>query len=467
MPRRVRVAGTEVSPPSARRDGGPEGPEVIVMSEPVRFRACLAVALAVLGAAPAARALDLETALRDVLAANPMLGARTAMTEAAHARIAPSGAWNPPMLEAGVQNVPAGGNLYQDEMTMRMVGLSQRVPIFGANGLARRAATEDWQAERWAEQGDRLEMLAMTWERYADAYWAGELARLGADHRAVMDRMVEAAEARYRAGRGRLDDVLRAQADRARMLADLQAFGAEARGARARLDALRGRDPGADADADALAAPPDALAPEGSPAWAAALDGSQPRLAALERRAAGRRASAQAMRRMSWPDLELRGSWAKRGPMADGMELDDMWSASVGVMLPVFAGSRERSQAAEMDAMARAADGERRAAALDLAADLAEARARAVAAQRTAALLADTVVTAQQRALDASWIGYEAGTTDLARVLESAHALYGEHVALVRARQEFARACARVLAITGKGELVGVNLPALEEGSAK
>jgi outer membrane protein, heavy metal efflux system len=170
---------------------------------------------------------------------------------------------------------------------------------------------------------------------------------------------------------------------------------------------------------------------------------------------------------MSWPDLDLRASWAKRGPMPDGMELDDMWSASVGLMLPVFSGSRERSQAAEMDAMAVAADGERRAAALDLAAELAEARARAAAARRAATLLADTVVVAQQRALDSAWIGYEAGTVDLSRVLESAHALYGEHVALLRARQEFSRACARVLAITGKGELVGVNLPALEEGEAR
>jgi outer membrane protein TolC len=144
-----------------------------------------------------------------------------------------------------------------------------------------------------------------------------------------------------------------------------------------------------------------------------------------------------------------------------------MWSASVGVMLPVFARSRERAQAAEMEAMARAADGERRAAALDLAARLAAARARAESARRTAVLLADTVVTAQRRALDAAWTGYEAGTTDLARVLASAHALYGEHVALVRARQAFAHACAEVLAITGRGGLVGVSLPASGEGGER
>lgn len=431
----------------------------------VRFGAPLAVAVAMLCAADPARALDLETALREVLAANPMLGARAEMAGAARERIAPAGAWNAPMLEVGLQNVPSNGRLDMDPMTMRMLGIAQRVPLSGANGLAREAAREAWRAEDLGTRAAALEMLAMAWERYADAYFAGELVAIAAEHRGVMDRMVAAADARYRAGRGRLDEVLRADADRARLFADLAAFRAEARGAHARLDALRGRAIGA--AAESLAAPPDALQPEGSPAWDEALDGTQPQLAALERQAASRRASARAMRRMTWPDLDLRASWAKRGPMADGMALDDMWSASVGVMLPVFSGSRERAQAREMDAMARAAESERQAATLDLAAGLAAARARAAAARRTAVLLSDTVVVAQQRALDATWIGYEAGTVDLSRVLESAHALYGEHVALVRARQEFSRACAQVLAITGKGELVGVRLPAFGEGDAR
>lgn len=433
-----------------------------------RARACAALALC-FAIAPPATALDMETALKEVLSANPMLIARAAMTDATRQRIGPAGAWTQPMLELGLENVPQGGWLYEDEMTMRMIALEQRVPLSGANGLAREAAREAWQADLHAGRAQALDMLGMAWERYADAYYAEQLVRLGLEHRSVMDRMVAAADTRYRSGRGRLDEVLRAQADRARLAADVAAFQSEGRGARARLAALRGREAGA--AGDSLLPPPEALQPEGSPAWTSALDGTQPKLVSLEREAAGRRAAARSMRRMTWPDLQLRGAWQKRGPISHSPthseDLTDMWSASVGLMLPVFSGSRERAQAAEMDAMAEAADGEHRAAALDLAADLDEARARAESARRTAALLADTVLVAQQRSLDAAWIGYEAGTVDLARVLESAHALYGENVALLRARQEFSRACARVLAITGKGELVGVNLPAFEQGDAR
>jgi outer membrane protein TolC len=169
---------------------------------------------------------------------------------------------------------------------------------------------------------------------------------------------------------------------------------------------------------------------------------------------------------MTWPDLELRGSYGWRQTLAGSahggpLEQDNMFSATVGFMLPIFAGSRERSEAAGMDAMARASEAERVAAELDLRAQVAAIHATAAAARRTVGLLADTVVTTQRRASDASWVSYRAGTTDLWRVFESTHTLYSEEIALVRARQELARAEAQMLSLTGRGDLLGVVLPTL------
>jgi outer membrane protein TolC len=62
--------------------------------------------------------------------------------------------------------------------------------------------------------------------------------------------------------------------------------------------------------------------------------------------------------------------------------------------------------------------------------------------------------------VDASWAAYGAGTTDLWRVLEATHALYGEEIALTRARQDLARAAAAMLSLTGRGDLLGVAVPA-------
>ena len=115
-----------------------------------------------------------------------------------------------------------------------------------------------------------------------------------------------------------------------------------------------------------------------------------------------------------------------------------------------------------MDAMARAAENDLRAATLDLDQQARSLHASARADSRTVSLLADTVVVTQRRAVAASLSAYNAGATDLWRVFEATHALYGEEVTLVRARQDLARTEARLLAITARGDLFGLALPEIK-----
>lgn len=420
---------------------------------------CLTASLALWGAG-AASALDLEGVLREVAAANPTLAARRSMVEAASRRVAPAGAWRSPMLELGAVNVPTSGRFDMDPMTMKMIGVSQRVPVFGWNRLSRRSAGEALKAESAAAELAHYEFFALAWQAYADAFYAGELARQADAHTAVMDRLVKSARARYESGNGRLEDALRAEAERARTLADLAAFRAEERSARARLDALRGVPPGV--GGEELSPPPGTSVTWESPAWNEAVGSSHPRLRELEAQVSRYRFAARAARRMALPDLELTASYARRGKLEGGIAQDNMFNATVGLMIPIFASQREFSEGAEMDAMARATEADRRAAELDLLEQLRSGLASAGASQRTVGLLADTVVVTQQRAVEASWSAYSAGTTDLWRVFEATHTLYSEQIALTRARQGLAGAEARLLSITTRGDLLGVHLPEIK-----
>ncbi len=419
----------------------------------------LAVALAALaGSAPAARALTLADVLREVDGANPMLTARRGMAAAAHQRVAPAGAWDDPMLEVGVLNLPSSGRFDMDPMTMRMIGVQQRVPVAGANALRRRSASAAAVAEDAVRDAARWETLALAWETYADAYYAGERAEGAAAHAGEMDQLVAAARARYTAGGGRLDEVLRVEAEHARTHAELAGFEAEATDARARLAALMGREPFA-AATDTLAPPPFAALPADPAAWLAAIVADHPRLRELRAQADRYRFAASAARRMSWPDLQLSASYGLRGSVM-GVAQDNMWSGTIGVMLPVFAGQRERAMGAEMDAMALASAAELRAATLELQQRLRSAHASALAGQREVGLLADTVLVVQRRAVEAAWSSYAAGTTDLARVFDVMHQLYSDTITLARARQDLARAEASLLAITANGEPLGLALAA-------
>jgi outer membrane protein TolC len=268
--------------------------------------------------------------------------------------------------------------------------------------------------------------------------------------------MVAAARNRYESGQGRLEDVLRAEAERARTLVDLAALHAEEDGARARLDALRGRSPGEAAD---TLDPPPITGWVDRETWRAAISPDHPRLQEGRARVERYQWAARAMRRSILPDLELKGVFQKREALFGIEPQHDMWSAMVGFAVPIFASANEVEQTSEMKAMANASEADLGATLLDLEAQVTSAYAEAEAARRTAALLADTVLATQSRAVEASWVSYSAGTTDLWRVLEATHAQYSEEVALVRARQDLARATARLVSLTGRGDLVGIALP--------
>jgi len=177
---------------------------------------------------------------------------------------------------------------------------------------------------------------------------------------------------------------------------------------------------------------------------------------------------ARAARRMAWPELTLRAAYGFRVPLAattlhglpvPAPENDDMWSAGVSLELPLGVGSRQGAEASEALAMADAAQAERRAMTLDLESELVALRARAGAARRTVALLTDTVLVAQRRALAAAWSAYEAGANDLAAVFDAAHASYAQELETSRAHQDLAGTLARLLVVTARPELVGVRVP--------
>lgn len=422
-------------------------------------RGALALAALFIVTPRGAKALDLQAALREVATANPTLAGRRAMVEAARRRIAPAGAWQSPMVEIGAINVPTSGRFDMDPMTMKMVGIQQRVPVFGANRLSGRSARAAAEAEGAGLEMANYELFAMAWEAYADAYYAGQLADLSRTHRGEMDRLVRSARSRYDSGRGRLDDVLRAEAEQARTLSDLAGFDAESHGARARLAALMGRE-GATLT-DLLDPPPATSLPAETTSITALLNENHPRLRELRSQMNRYRLAARAARRMVWPDLQVGVSYGMRRPI-DGVAQDNMWTATVGFMLPLFAKQREFSEGAEMDAMARASESELRAATLDLDQQTRGLYASARGDARTVSLLADTVVTTQRRAVEASWSAYDAGATDLWRVFEATHSLYSEEVALTRARQDLTRAQAKLLSVTARGDLFGLTLPDIQ-----
>jgi len=161
---------------------------------------------------------ELDSLVASALVTNPDLAAARSRVTAARARIAPAGSRPDPMLMAGLINVPVNNfSLTDDDMTMKMIGVTQTVPYPGKLRLARRIA--ELEANELAVEIDTVRLSVVRDVKVAYYEIAYIDAALQAAHRidSLSANVVKAAELRYAAGRGAQQDVLRATLDATRL----------------------------------------------------------------------------------------------------------------------------------------------------------------------------------------------------------------------------------------------------------
>jgi outer membrane protein TolC len=115
----------------------------------VAFVYCAALAAQPL--APATADAQLAALLEEAAKNNPDVLAARRELHAARQRVEPAAALDDPMLEAGVLNLPAQSRSFErEDMTMKMIGLTQRLPFPGKRALRQGVAEKEAQA---VEQG--------------------------------------------------------------------------------------------------------------------------------------------------------------------------------------------------------------------------------------------------------------------------------------------------------------------------
>ena len=148
--------------------------------------------------------------LAEALEGNAEIRAARGEREAARQRIAPAGALDDPMLEAGFLNVPTSSwRLNREDMTMKMLGISQRVPAAGKRALRQEVAARDAEAVEQAFQETVNRVARDVRVAYYDLGLAGEAAGLVRENRQVLGQFLRIAESRYAAGQGTQADALK------------------------------------------------------------------------------------------------------------------------------------------------------------------------------------------------------------------------------------------------------------------
>ncbi|HEX7221483.1 MAG TPA: TolC family protein [Burkholderiales bacterium] len=409
---------------------------------------CIAAAVLAL---PAAAQEPADTQLAALLVEagqnNPDLQAARREASAARSRISPAGALDDPMLEAGVLNYPVESRSFKTEdMTMKMIGVTQRLPYPGKRALRRDVAEREAQA---AERG--LEELANRVRRdvkvaYYELGFVDESLRLAERNRRTLEQYLSIAEARYGVGQGSQADVLKAQTQVSKMLEELIKLGRERPTLEAELNRAAGR-----AAAPAAINPPPAQARDVAldfEALRAAARAKRPQLLAQERMKERSLKAVELARKEYYPDFDVRISYGQRDNAAD-MRREDMLSFTVAINLPVWRESKRDPRVAEAEAMRDQASAMYQARLNELDAMLRQQVAAAGQALKSVRLYETGLLPQARLTADASLAAYRVGRVDFFTLLDSRMTVFNAETAYAASLAAYNKALAEIEFLVG------------------
>ncbi|MFO1375491.1 MAG: TolC family protein [Steroidobacteraceae bacterium] len=391
--------------------------------------------------------VPLTALLAEAARNSPALDAARQRALAARARVAPAGALDDPMFEAGIVNAALSPlSLRREDMSMQMVGLGQRLPFPGKRAL-RSAVAEAGAAAQDAGADDAQDRLIRDIrEGYEELATVASLHTIVESTRTALAEYVSVAEARYATGSATQSDILQADAELARVRAELLALDRRRIEAQMLLAALVGRDPGAPpivATPQRLTAPPHDIETLMQTAT------TSPRFIELAQESRQAQESVALARREYYPDVDLRLQYGRRERSLDGLPRDDMITLTFAVNLPVWRRQRLEPRVAEARAMVAERAAMERAQALETRAQIARGHAAATQARRTVELCDTALLPTSAAAVNATLAAYRNGQVGFATLLEARLKLHEAEATRVAAIGEHNRAVAELDYLTG------------------
>lgn len=403
-------------------------------------------------AAPEApRDAQLQELVAEASRNNPEIRAASHERLAARHRVSPAGALDDPMLEAGVLNVPLPDlRLNREEMTMKMLGLSQRLPFPGKRGLRRDIAAQNAESVAYAYEETVNRVARDVRVAYFELAFIVESARLVEKNKQVLEQFLKISESRYAVGQANQADVIKAQTQLSRMADELIKLGRERRVMEAELTLALGR------ESEAGAPVPAALRLREAPLQLEALREKaltqRPQLLGLQSMVDRSAAAVDLARKDYYPDFDVKLSYGQRDRAPDGMRRDDMLSLTVAINLPIWRGTKRDPQVAEAIAMQYQAMDMLQAQRNELSSKVRQQVANAEQSLKSARLYDTGILPLARLAVESSLAAYRVNRVDFLTLLDNQMTVLNYEISYASALSSYHKALAEIDLLTGAQE---------------
>lgn len=399
--------------------------------------------------APQQRATPLAQLVAQALQNNPEIQAARKERDAASQRVAPAGSLDDPMLEAGVINLPTDSfSFSQEEMTMKMIGLSQRFPYPGKRGLREDVARRELEAADFNVQETANRTVRDLKVAYFDLWLVYASTQLVERNRAILEQFLRIAETRYTVGQASQADVLKAQTQLSKMMEEIIKLGRERRMLEAEINRALGR---------GLATEPvvpDSAELRETPLELDALHEralrARPQLLALQSTIARGDKMLELARKDYYPDFDVRFAYGQRDSMPDGTKRSDMVSLTLAINLPVWRDSKRGPRFAEAEAMREQAQRMYEAQRNELAMKLRQQVAATEQNLRSARLYQQDILPQSRLTVEAAFAAYRVNRVDFMTLLDNQMSVLNFEIAHATAVASYNKALAEIDLLTGR-----------------
>ena len=395
--------------------------------------------------------LKLNDLIEEALNKNPDVQAAKSKWEVFKERPPQAGSLDDPILGFGIINLPTDTfSFRQEDMTMKEVSVTQRVPYPGKRGLRSEMSQKEAEAALSEYEEAKNKVSREMKMAYFDLFYANKAIEVTERNREVLKLLNQIAETRYSVGEGIHSDVLKAQVELSKMIDELIMLNQSKRTLKARINTLLHQPPFAplgdttEVQLEKFSADPEELVK--------AAAQNRPLLQSMKRVVERNRAGLRLAEKDYYPDFDFKLAYGQRDDGPNGRR-SDMITAMVGINLPLWYKSKQERKVAESHKDIQSAKDQLAAMTNEIRFMISDKLTEIERAERQIELLKTGIIPQATLSLDSAMSSYRVSKVDFITVLDSLMTLFKYEIQYYRLLTDSRKSIAEIETAVGKSSV--------------
>jgi cobalt-zinc-cadmium efflux system outer membrane protein len=391
--------------------------------------------------------LNLEQLVVEAMQNNPEILAAKKRWEVFKAKVPQASALEDPMLGFGIINLPTNFSFKDEDMTMKEISISQKVPFPGKRPLMREMAEKEAEAvstEISAKVHQVIRDIKAAYYELSHVYRTTEVTQR---NKKILEDFAKIAETRYSVGEGLQQDVLKAHVEVSKMVDELLMLDQRRRALEAKMNSLLNRPPETPlGEPEELVFRKLPLATEDLQKMAIEMN---PTLKGMKKMIEAKEKAYALAKKEYYPDFNFRFAYGQRdnGPE---MKRRDMLTGMVELNIPIFYKSKQDRKVAEAMADVQSAEAQYRAMKNEILFMIADMGSMIHRSERQLELYRTGIIPQASLQINSAMSSYRVNKADFMTLLDSQMTLFKYELEYHQALTEYERNVANLGAVAGK-----------------